>query len=144
MSIPIRDAFEHLKYIPGASTPEGAEEIAQSGPETVSVLEEIRSLIGSGYETVAASQSDQVLGATGAIGDYLSGLLIVPATTAASAVSIQDGSGGTDIEVFAGGGTTALTTLIPFFVPLGIKAVDAGWRVTTGADVSVIAVGNFT
>lgn len=95
------------------------------------------------YETVAASASDQALGATGAAGDYLSGLLIVPATTAAGAVSIKDGSG-TAISVFAGGGTTALTTLIPFFVPLGIKSTDGAWKVTTGSNVSVIAVGNFT
>lgn len=95
------------------------------------------------YETVAASASDQALGATGAAGDYLSGLLIVPATTAAGAVSIKDGSG-TAISVFAGGGTTALTTLIPFFVPLGIKSTGGAWKVTTGSNVSVIAVGNFT
>lgn len=95
------------------------------------------------YETVAASQSDQAIGATGATGDYLSGLLIVPATTAAGAVSIKDGSG-SPLTVFAGGGTTALTTLIPFFVPLGIKSASGAWKVTTGANVSVIAVGNFT
>jgi len=95
------------------------------------------------YETVAASQTDQALGATGATGDYLSGLLIVPATTAAGAVSIKDGSG-SSITVFAGGGTTALTTLIPFFVPLGIKSGSGAWKVTTGSNVSVIAVGNFS
>ena len=38
------------------------------------------------YETVAASQTDQVLGSTGATGDYFSGILIVPGTTAAGAV----------------------------------------------------------
>lgn len=95
------------------------------------------------YETVAASQSDQALGATGATGDYLSGLLIVPAATNAGAVSIKDGNG-SSITVFAGGGTTALTTLIPFFVPLGIKSAAGAWKVTTGSSVSVVAVGNFT
>jgi hypothetical protein len=94
------------------------------------------------YETVAASQTAQVLGTTGAIGDYLNGLLIIPATTAAGAVSILDGS--TSIQVFAGGGTTALTTLIPWFVPLGAKSTTGPWKVTTGANVSVIAVGSFT
>ena len=95
------------------------------------------------YETVAASATDQVLGATGAAGDYLAGLLIVPGTTAAGAVSIKDGSG-TSISVFTGGGTTALTTLIPFFVPLGIRSTSGAWKVTTGANVTVIGVGNFT
>lgn len=95
------------------------------------------------YETVAASQTDQSLGATGATGDYLAGVLIVPGTTAAGAVSIKDGAGSA-INVFAGGGTTALSTLIPFFVPLGIKSTGGAWKVTTGANVTAIGVGNFT
>jgi hypothetical protein len=95
------------------------------------------------YETVAASQTDQALGATGATGDYLAGVLIVPGTTAAGAVSIKDGSGSA-ISIFAGGGTTALTALIPFFVPLGIKSTSGAWKVTTGTNVTAIGVGNFT
>lgn len=98
------------------------------------------------YETVAASQSDQILGATGGVGDVLSGLLIVPATTAAGAVSIKDGNGSA-ITVFTGGGTTALTILTPVFIPLGMVTVNAttpGWKVTTGANVSVIGIGKFT
>lgn len=95
------------------------------------------------YETVAASQTDQVLGATGATGDYLAGVLIVPGTTAAGAVSIKDGAGSA-ISIFAGGGTTALTTLIPFFVPLGIKSAAGAWKLTSGANVTALGVGNFT
>lgn len=100
--------------------------------------------IGAGeYETVAASQTDQALGATGAIGDYLLGVLIVPGTSAAGAVSIKDG-GGSSISIFAGGATTALPTLAPFFVPLGIYSTAGAWSVTTGANVTAIGVGNFT
>jgi hypothetical protein len=98
------------------------------------------------YETVAASQTGQILGATGGVGDYLAGLLIVPATTAAGAVSIADGNGSA-ITLFVGGGTTALTILTPVFVPLGMRAkvvTTPGWHVTTGAAVSVIGIGNFT
>lgn len=94
------------------------------------------------YETVAASQTDQVLGATGGIGDYLGGLLITPATTSPGAVSIKDGAG-TSIVIFTGG-ATSVSNLVPFFVPLGIKATGAGWKVTTGANVSAIGVGDFT
>lgn len=103
-------------------------------------------VLSDAYETVAASQTAQILGATGAVGDFLSGVLIVPGTTAAGAVSIVDGNGSA-ISIFAGGGTTALTTLIPFFVPIGAKCVNAttpGWKVTTGANVTAIGVGNFT
>jgi hypothetical protein len=93
------------------------------------------------FETVAASQTDQMLGATGAAGDYLKGLLIIPATLNAGAVSIEYGS--TNISVFPGG-TNSVNELRPFWVPLGIRAPSGGWEVTTGADVSVIAVGTFT
>lgn len=94
------------------------------------------------YETVAASQTDQVLGATGATGDYLAGLLIVPATTSPGAVSIKDG-GGSAITVFTGG-ASSVSNLVPFFVPLGIKSLAGAWKVTTGSNVSAIGVGNFT
>lgn len=97
----------------------------------------------SKYETVAASQSAQVLGATGAVGDYLAGLLIVPATIAAGNVSITDGDGSA-ISVFV---TGTLPSLTPIWLPLGIKCVNAttpGWKVTTGANVSVIGTGSFT
>jgi hypothetical protein len=100
----------------------------------------------SQYKTVAASQTSQVLGATGAQYDYLAGILIVPATSAAGAVSIADGNG-SSITVFAGGGTTALSDLKPFLVPLGLHALAAttpGWKVTTGANVSAIGIGKFT
>jgi hypothetical protein len=94
------------------------------------------------YETVAASASAQVIGSTGAIGDYLAELLIVPASTSPGAVSIQDGSG-TAITVFVGG-ASSVSNLVPFSVPLGIKSTGGAWKVTTGANVSAIAVGNFT
>lgn len=98
------------------------------------------------YETVAASQTDQVLGATGAAGDYLEGLLITPGVAAAGAVSLKDGNG-SSIPIFAGGAVTALPSLVPFYVPIGAKALNAttpGWKVTTGTNVTVVGFGNFT
>lgn len=95
------------------------------------------------YETVAAGQSDQALGATGAKGDWLAGLLIVPGEKDAGAVSIKDGSGSA-ISIFAGGGTTALVDLTPIYVPLNMLSTAGAWSVTTGANVSVVAVGRFT
>jgi hypothetical protein len=97
-------------------------------------------LVGE-YETVAASQTAQVLGATGATGDYLAGLLIIPATTSPDAVSILDNA--TSITVFAGG-ASSVSDLKPFFLPLRMKSVSGAWKVTTGANVSCIGIGNFT
>lgn len=94
------------------------------------------------YETVAASQTTQALGATGATGDWLQGVLIVPASTSPGAVAIKDGAGSA-ITVFAGG-ADSVGSLVPFFIPLGIKSAAGAWQITTGANVSCIAVGNFT
>lgn len=93
------------------------------------------------YETVAASQTAQVLGTTGAVGDYVAGLLVIPATTSPGNVLLRDSS--TSITVFTGG-SSSVSNLVPFFIPLGIKSVSGAWSVTTGANVSVIASGNFT
>lgn len=94
------------------------------------------------YETVAASQTDQALGATGSGGDYLSHILVIPATTSPGAVSIKDGSG-SGITVFTGG-AGSVSNLVPFIVPLGARAGAGPWKVTTGANVSAIAFGGFS
>lgn len=98
-------------------------------------------LSSTAYETVAASQTAQVLGATGATGDYLSGLLVIPATTSPGNVLLLDNA--ISITVFAGGASSVLS-LIPFFIPIGAKSVSGAWKVTTGANVSVVGVGQFT
>lgn len=94
------------------------------------------------YEQVAASQTAQVLGtAAGALGDYISHLVIRPATTSPGAVTLIDSA--TPIVIFPGG-VSSVTNLAPFTVPLMMFSVNGPWAVTTGADVSVIAVGNFS
>lgn len=125
----------------------GATAVLGAGSATIgAVTNAVLTDFGAGeYETVAASQTAQVLGATGAVGDYLAGLLVVPATTSPDAVSIKDGNGSA-ITVFTGG-ASSVSNLVPFFVPLGMKTVNGttpGWKVTTGANVSVIGIGNFT
>jgi hypothetical protein len=92
------------------------------------------------YETVAASQSDQALGAAGAAGDYLDTLTITVGTAATAAVSIKDG-GGAAIPVMPnspGGGVGVYT------VKIGAKSRNGAWKVTTGAGSTVVATGNFT
>lgn len=101
----------------------------------------ISSLGGQEYETVAASQTAQVLGSTGATGDYLAGLLVIPATTTPGVVTILDNA--TSIPVFVGG-ASSVSNLVPFFIPIGAKSVSGAWKVTTGANVSILAIGTFT
>jgi len=92
-------------------------------------------------ETVAASQTAQTLGPTGATGDYISGILVTPATTSPGNVILLDGA--TSITVFAGG-ATSVSNLVPFFIPLGMISVSGAWKITTGASVSCIGIGSFT
>lgn len=94
------------------------------------------------YETVAASQTDQTLGTTGATGDFLAGVLIVPGTTSPGAVSIKDGAGSA-ITIFTGG-ASSVSNLVPFMVPLGMYSTGGAWKVTTGANVTCIGIGRFT
>lgn len=92
------------------------------------------------YELIAAGQTAQALGATGAKGDVLERLIIVPETTGAGTVSIKDGSD-TAINVLVSG---TLSNLTPIIVPLGIKSLSGAWQITTGTNVHVIAVGQFS
>jgi hypothetical protein len=101
----------------------------------------IKDISSGEYETVAASQTAQTLGATGATGDYISGILVVPATVSPGSIALLDGA--TSITVFTGG-TTSVSNLVPFFIPLGMISVSGAWKITTGASVSCIGIGNFT
>lgn len=93
------------------------------------------------YETVAASQTAQALGATGAAGDYIDHVIVVPATTSPGNVLLLDNA--TSMTLFAGG-ASSVSNLIPFTVYLGMKSTSGAWKITTGSNVSVIAVGDFT
>lgn len=119
---------------------------AGAGGDTIATLDSAGSKVqvvayGVTYATVAASQTAQVLGATGATGDYLAGVLVIPATTSPGAVSILDNA--TSITVFTGG-ATSVSNLVPFMVPVGAASKNGAWKVTTGANVSCIAIGKFT
>jgi hypothetical protein len=91
------------------------------------------------YEAVAASATDQVLGATGATLDLLSHIVIQPTTAAAGTVTVKDGT--TVIFTFTAG---TLVDLSPLWVPFNARSVNGAWKVTTGANVAVLAFGKFT
>lgn len=98
---------------------------------------------GSEYVLVAASQTDAVIQiSTGATGDFLSHVEVFPGTAGCGVVTIKDLS--TTWGTFPGGGTTALPTLVPFTIPVGVNSVNGAWKITTGANVTCVAVGNFS
>ena len=110
-------------------------------PQVVLSSESGVPMAGGEYETVAASQTAQVLGPTGAVGDYIAGILVVPATTSPGAIALLDNA--TSITVFTGG-ASSVSNLVPFWINLGLVSVSGAWKITTGADVSCVGVGSFT
>lgn len=93
------------------------------------------------YETVAASQTDQILGPNGAVGNVLERLIITVGTAATGTVDLQDGDG----TAFAI--TAANTPIGVYIVEIGARCRNAttpGWKVTTGAGATVVGVGRFT
>ena len=91
------------------------------------------------YEDVAKSQTAQVLGSTGAVGDLLQRIIIVPETTGAGTVALLDGTVSRNLLV---AGT--LADLSPIVIELGIRSINGPWKITTGDNVHAIGVGSFT
>lgn len=90
------------------------------------------------YATVAASQTQSSVGSR--TGDILEGILVVPATTSPGNVIVVDGA--TSITVFTGG-ASSVGSLVPFYIPLGLKSTAGGFAITTGANVSVVVTGHW-
>jgi hypothetical protein len=90
------------------------------------------------YETVAASQTDQVLGTTGAAGDLLHAVHCVWTAAPAAVASIKDGSGSA-INIFEVKGAAGSQTVV-----LDIVSADGGWKMTTSTNMTCIGIGRFS
>lgn len=110
-------------------------------PVNINRVKTLYELVPDGeYKSVLASQTTQILGGNGAAGDILYGLLIVPAVVAAGSVTLFDGA--TSIPIYVAG--TSLGDIKPIHMPLNLVSVNGPWKVTTGANVSVVACGKFS
>ena len=90
------------------------------------------------YETVAASQTDQVLGTTGAAGDLLHAVHCVWTAAPAAVSSIKDGTGSA-INVFEVKGSAGSQTVV-----LDLVSADGGWKMTTSTNMTCIGIGRFS
>ena len=91
------------------------------------------------YEHVNASQTGQVLGGTGAIGDYLHRLVVTVATAATGNVILLDGTDShTIVPASTGSGVNV------FSIEINARSALGAWSITTGAGVEVYAVGIFS
>lgn len=83
------------------------------------------------YETVAASQTAQVLGTTGAVGDLLHSIIITAST---GTITVLDGA--VSVAVIP-----AAATGVWLF---DLVSVSGAWNITTAASTSCTATGRFT
>jgi hypothetical protein len=92
------------------------------------------------YEHVAVSQTNQVLGGTGAAGDYIHRLVCTVTTAATAQVQIKDGSGAshTVLPNSPGGGVGN------YNIEMNVVSRNGAWQVSTGAGVEVLAIGVFS
>jgi hypothetical protein len=90
------------------------------------------------YETVAVSQTDQVMGGAGAVGDYFHLIIVTVATAATGTASIKDGSGSA-IPL-----TAANTPIGVYPIMLNMRSATGAWSVTTGAGATAVGVGIFS
>jgi len=100
-------------------------------------MAEVAAAYGFPYEHVANSVTGQVLGTTGARGDYIHRLIVTVNTAATSTVSIIDGA-------FSHALVRANTPIGVYSIEFNAKSATSGWSVTTGAGVEVLAMGVFT
>lgn len=106
------------------------------------VTQAVNDVSSGKYDAVAAEQETQTLGVRGgAVGDFIEGILIIPSSTSPGPVTLFDNENAITIFV---GGANSLSNLVPFYVPLGLKSVNGGFKITTGVDVQALATGNFT
>jgi hypothetical protein len=104
-------------------------------------------LPASKYIAVAASQTATTLvgAGSGATGDYLSHCVIYPASTSPGVVTVFDNTNtAANSAILFAGGASSTSNLTPVAIPVGALSVNGAWKVTTGANVSVVCYGNFT
>jgi hypothetical protein len=128
-----------VKGAPFASYPDGQTVFGLGGDRTLQPLP-----IPDAYEFFVAAAASAAIGASGAAGDFLEAIIVMPASTSPGAITIKDGSAGSAITIFPGG-ANSVADLKPFTVRLGLRATGAGgWQLATGAAVAAIATGIFT
>jgi len=91
------------------------------------------------YEDVAASQTDQAMGATGAAGDLLHALKCATSAASVGTVTVKDGSGSA-FTIFLAQSTAAILDS----QALDWVSVNGAWSVTTGTNTTCRVSGRFS
>jgi len=92
------------------------------------------------YQYIAAGTSSNVGGYH--LGDYLAGIVIIPASLTCGGISVVDG-GLTPRTIYQGGATASLSNLSSYTLALGFVSSNGGWSITCGSNVAAIVIGIF-
>jgi hypothetical protein len=92
------------------------------------------------YEDIAASQTDQPVGATGASGDLFNGAECIFSADPSVAVTLKDGAAGSPLTLFVDPGAAAERSK----QGLGWVSVSGGWFITTGTNTICRVSGRFS
>ena len=123
-----------------AVAPNGAHNTANSSTVNIATDQS-----GNAYFTVAASVTAQVLGTTGATGDYLGFCTVYPTALNTGVVTVFDSTSSATNNVIAfAGGSPSVSNLVPFNIAVGAISKNGAWKVTTGTGVIVTCNGHFT
>ena len=91
------------------------------------------------YKAIPASSNSVALAVTtGGVGDYLHQLIISNVTVATASLTLIDGANSIVLQTGAVGLTANTFTL-----PINALSNNGAWKITTGAGVTVVAVGVF-
>ena len=131
--------FQYQRIKPVWGSDGIATDVSPTTPLPVGLGDNAR-FFANDYFTVAAISS-VVLGSSGAIGDYLAGVLVIPAGLTPGLVTLYDGA--TSTPIF-NGGAGSVSNLVPFYIPIGAVSKVGAWRIDTGANVHCFAMGDFS
>jgi hypothetical protein len=111
----------------------------KSGPGSViSILKGIFGKFDLGYKVCPVSATT-ILGGVGAIGDYLSHLIIQPQVAASGAWSVIDNA-----TTIISAPAQVASDLRAYVIDLKAVSVSGAWKVTLGAGITATAFGRFT
>lgn len=91
------------------------------------------------YEDVSASQTDQLMGTTGAAGDLLHALKCETSAASVGKVTVKDGAG-SSFTIFLAQGAAAMLDS----PALDWVSVNGAWSVTTGTNTTCRVSGRFS
>lgn len=132
-----------MAYARNNDNPANSMPVWETAPPGTVVPDEAVAPIMVRKQVVAPSATNTRIGPAAA-GSWVGMIVLVPVTTSPGAVTMKDGSAGTDVTIFAGGSNSVLDLSPRGAPPFGYGSETTGIFITTGANVRAFVYGNWT